>query len=186
MKMQCKIKKILMATLMAGCLVSSALAIPLYVEPVGAPQEQNSWGQLFKAGGRNFGISFDSFEAVSLGGDVFESPGFTDLSDGGWSATWFSASSIRAEGSFMTDLRFRIHFLGDSPTSTVNMEVQFYNSTLGQTPVASVKADWNGATWSLVNNPPGFDPPSAPDGGVTLLLLGMSLSGLAWLRRKAA
>jgi|KBSSwiStaDraftv2_1062776.scaffolds.fasta_scaffold255284_2 hypothetical protein len=151
---------------------------------------------------------FDAIEAFivsSGGGGPFENPGFSLFNNASWSGTLVNPTYTAATGDNVVNLDFSLNFDGDlrDPTQTdprlstplpVVFDILFHNGGVEGAVVSSFRLTFNGANNLAIPSfiPAGVvydraDPPAptaVPDTGSTLGLLGLSLAGLAGLRRK--
>ncbi|MDB6032605.1 MAG: hypothetical protein JWM16_2943 [Verrucomicrobiales bacterium] len=147
--------------------------------PWGDPILSHSWEQMWTA---SLDGGFDGLKASILLPPVatFENPGFDFDSSSGWSGT--SATRLASGyGSLTTSLEFKIHF-NNLPTdyTDANPLGVLFNYYRGADLVQQEYWIYNGKEWV---DPPA---PSVPDGGTTVLLLGVSAMGLGWARKKLA
>jgi len=153
---------------------------------------------------------FDAIEAFivsSGGGGPFENPGFSLFNNASWSGTLVNPTYTAATGDKLISLNFSLNFDGDlhpvldggTPSAAnlplpVTFDILFHNGGLEGAVVSSFRLTFNGANNLAIPSliPTGVvydraDPPApvtVPDTASTLGLLGLSLAGLAGLRRK--
>jgi hypothetical protein len=167
-------------------LVTLSQAVQATTIPWGDPVLGHSWDQYWTA---SLDQNFDSLTLTVVRPPLstFERPGFFGFSaESGWIAETLLTDSkeISATGPDTMSLQFWTHFNGE-PTdySAVNpLVVKFAFSNDGQL------VDWqywiyDGDTWFDPHDEPTF-PAAVPDGGTTLLLLGIGTFGMVWLRKK--
>ena len=124
----------------------------------------------------------------------FEAPGFFNFSAGSWSILSETAQSLEAHGPGTFNLEVRTHFVGlPDDYSVANPLILDFNFSYLELSLTKKQYIWNGSSWSPPQSPPQVVEVAAsgrlsvPDGGATLLLLGVSLMGMSTLfRRKRA
>src|ERR1051325_5068270 len=148
--------------------------------PWGDPVLGHSWDQLWV---ETSDLNFNNLIAriVAPPASTFEPPGFLGFSVNSWVVQSMTDREIRAKGADTGRLEFASHFNGlptdYTPESPLVLDLFFFHDT---TVVDSHAWVWNGSVW--VAQPAA----GIPDGGTTLLLLGLSSLGMAWLRKRLA
>jgi hypothetical protein len=147
--------------------------------PWGDPVIGHSWDQLWV---ETLDRNFDALTAKTIlpPGSEFEAPGFLGFSVDGWAVTSMTSRDLSAQGPDTARLEFKTHFSGlptdYSPENLLVFDMRFFDN--GQQ-VDAQRWIWDGSSWV---DPPA--PTTVPDGGMTLLLLGLSSLGVVWLRKK--
>lgn len=161
---------------------------------VGDPFLGHSWDQNWSetsAGG------FDTMTALILNqpGSTFESPGIVSIG-GGWTVTPVDATgkAVAAFGATQTSLQFTTRFNGNpsdyTPSAPFQIELTFLKTprvsldSIGAAAPQLVDMTtwtWDGSGWST--GLPGDGTSPVPDGGASLLLLGLGSLGVAGFRK---
>ncbi len=146
-----------------------------------------SWGDPFlghswdAAWNESSSTSFDSLQATILGPSSakFESPGLFNVG-GGWGVGSVSGDqkAVSAAGAVMSSLQFSTRFIDDptpyTPGNQLFLDFKFKKD--------GVVVDES--LWSFDNVNGWVDPPiGVPDGGASLVLLGLSALGLVAFRK---
>ena len=162
--------------LAAGALVGVAPKAGANPVPWGDPALGHSWDQLWME------MSDQAFNRViaqiaAPPNANFEAPGFLSFSDSSWFLQSSTAGLIVATGAATDHLEFTTHFTGaPSDYTALNpfiIDMWFLN---GANVVDAHRWIWDGNLWV---DPDPSDPPSVPDGGATVLLLGFGVLGMA-------
>ena len=166
-------------------LIGAAPGARATVVPWGDPVLGHSWVQLWVVTSDQL---FDTvFASISAPADAnFEVPGFLNFSADSWSIQSETARKLRAQGAATHRLEFKLHFVGfPGDYSAANPLVVNLSWVLVESDIGGTQFIFDGNGWA----PPTFGAAEAshtsvPDGGVTLLLLGMSLLGMTTFFRK--
>lgn len=148
---------------------------------IGDPFDSDSWGQGFVNSSGPY-YAFDKMLVSSISGAGFEAPAFRNFSTGGWSTTqsgsvlWAVAAgpTVGADSS----ITFDVIFNGSRSTALAFDFYAFQGDALKE----ATRATWNGSGWNFSVSPAA--PPTVPDGGGTLVLLGVAAFGLGFLHKR--
>lgn len=161
------------------CLAPASQAISVNF---GTPYEGNSWLQPVNVIGAIESFTASIVPGSDTGAGPFEAPGAFDfVVDGGFgfdtfSVTSFDPQALAVDSDFgfgsTGSLDFTLAFVGDI-FQDVTVDLEFFDN-LGT----------SYGVFQLVHV--GSTDAPVPDGGATFYLLGLSLMGMVWLRRKAA
>jgi hypothetical protein len=147
----------------------------------GDPVLGHSWDQFWQ---KTSPTDFDAFTGTILAPATseFKSPGILSIStaDGAWFVDGMVATQVAAHGADTKVLEFKTHLEGlpsDYTTSnplTIRFDFSYHGSVIDESVVMFDGTSWSGA------------PLSVPDGGTTLLLLGMTACGFRLFRKRLA
>ena len=176
------LNKIVAVLLTAGSsLIGVAPGVQANPVPWGDPALGHSWDQLWV---QTSDHAFDTVVARIVAPPLanFESPGFLGFSVDSWVIQSATARQIVAQGAATDHLEFTTHFSGFptdySADNPFVIGFYFYNNNNF---IEGHLWTWDGNIWV---DPPDGDPLATPDGGSTLLLLGISAFGIAAFFRK--
>ena len=186
--MRNSLAKLLAVVLTAGSLlVGAAPGARANAVPWGDPVLGHSWVQLWVV---TLDDVFDTvFASISAPATAsFEAPGFLNFSADSWSIQSGTARELRALGAATHRLEFTTHLVGfPEDYSAANPLVMDLSFVLGESYSGGNRWIFDGNGW--VTPPVGVAEAGSlnvPDGGVTLLLLGVSLLGMTALYPKKA
>jgi len=205
-----KLKAMVSALLVGSAVLYLSSTAEAALMTVGGPQEGNSWSQGFSYSGLE-ATSLEAFITVDGGGGPFEAPGVSislaidnALNDvtAGWAGGLVNPLYALATGTAASFINFDLLFLGDPDfpdgvAAPLSLDLLLWSGAplaVGSDVVVSGKFTWvDGAfnfTPTAADDPTGFgyarDTTSVPDGGTTLILLGLATMGMSALRRKLA
>ena len=184
----CLIKLFVVVLTVGSILLGSAPKAQAIAVPWGDPVLGHSWVQFWTL------TQDDVFDMVvarisAPPAASFEAPGFFNFSAGSWSIQSATAQELEAHGPATDRLQVNTHFFGlpDDYSATNPLILDFYYS-YREVYVAEERCIWDGSFWSQPQvGVAESGTLRVPDGGGTLLLLGVSLMGMSTLfRRKRA
>ena len=184
--MRNSLAKLVAVVLTTGCLfVGIAPGARANAVPWGDPVLGHSWVQLWVV---TLDDAFDRvFASISAPAAAnFESPGFLNFSADSWSIHSATAQELLATGPATHRLEFTTHFVGfPEDYSASNPLVLDLSFVMVESYSGGNRYIFDGNGWAppSVGGAEGLSQ-NVPDGGVTFLLLGVSLLGMTALHRK--